>query len=147
MAGCLYLDLNPVRAAWAESPESSTYTSAYHQIEATQGKTIESAVAPIQAIPGDDVAKILKSSTPEELVERCKWLGVPRAIVEPLEAFRYDTMRVSYLFPLSAFNTSWVPNAMQKGWLYTNRAVGFDRDYRNARRFIVTSRSGCPRSC
>jgi hypothetical protein len=56
----------------AESPESSTFTSAFDRIKAAQGKTIESAAAPMQTINREEAAKILKSSTPEQLAERRK---------------------------------------------------------------------------
>jgi hypothetical protein len=72
LACCMYVDLNPVRAAMAESPETSTFTAAYDRIKATQGKTIESSAVPMQTINREDAAKILKSSTPEELAERRK---------------------------------------------------------------------------
>jgi REP element-mobilizing transposase RayT len=67
LACCMYVDLNPVRAAMAESPEESQFTSAYDRIKALQGHTVESAAAPMQTITREEAAKILKSSTPEEL--------------------------------------------------------------------------------
>jgi hypothetical protein len=56
----------------AESPESSTFTSAFDRIKAAQGKTIESAAASMQTINREEASKILKSSTPEQLAERRK---------------------------------------------------------------------------
>jgi REP element-mobilizing transposase RayT len=72
LACCMYVDLNPVRAAMAESPEESQFTSAYDRIKALQGHTVESAAAPMQTITREEAAKILKSSSPEELAERRK---------------------------------------------------------------------------
>jgi REP element-mobilizing transposase RayT len=72
LACCMYVDLNPVRAAMAESPEESQFTSAYDRIKALQGHTVESAAAPMQTINREEAAKILKSSSPEELTERRK---------------------------------------------------------------------------
>ena len=72
LACCMYVDLNPVRAAMAESPADSKFTSAYDRIKAEAGETIESAAAPMQTINREDAAKILKNSTPEQLAKRRK---------------------------------------------------------------------------
>ncbi len=50
LACCMYVDLNPIRAAMAESIEDSLFTSAYDRWKASQGKTIESSAAAMQAI-------------------------------------------------------------------------------------------------
>ena len=43
LACAMYVDLNPVRAAMAQSPEESLHTSAYDRIHAEHGEKIESA--------------------------------------------------------------------------------------------------------
>ncbi len=72
LACCMYVDLNPVRAAMAESPASSEFTSAYDRMKAANGETMESAAAPMQTINREDAARILKNSTPEQLARRRK---------------------------------------------------------------------------
>ena len=39
----MYVDLNPIRAAMAESPDEAKHTSAYDRIQAEHGEKIESA--------------------------------------------------------------------------------------------------------
>jgi hypothetical protein len=72
LACCMYVDLNPIRAAMAESIEDSLFTSAYDRFKASQGKTIESSAASMQAISTKEAAEIRKNSTPEELADRRK---------------------------------------------------------------------------
>jgi REP element-mobilizing transposase RayT len=72
LACCMYVDLNPVRAAMAESPADSKFTSAYDRMKSEAGETIESAAAPLQTINREDAAKILKNSTPDQLAKRRK---------------------------------------------------------------------------
>ncbi len=72
LACCMYVDLNPIRAAMAESIEGSLFTSAYNRLKAFQGKTIESSAAAMQAISTKEAAEIRKNSTPEGLADRCK---------------------------------------------------------------------------
>jgi hypothetical protein len=43
LACAMYVDLNPIRAAMAESPDEAKHTSAYDRIQAEQGEKIESA--------------------------------------------------------------------------------------------------------
>jgi hypothetical protein len=70
LACCMYVDLNPVRAAMAESPAKSQFTSAYDRMKAEAGETVESEAAAMQTINREDAAKILKNSTPEQLTKR-----------------------------------------------------------------------------
>ncbi len=72
LACCMYVDLNPIRAAMAESLEKSKYTSACDRIEALKGKEIESSAAAMQTISQAEAATILKTSTPDQLKERRK---------------------------------------------------------------------------
>jgi REP element-mobilizing transposase RayT len=72
LACCMYVDLNPIRAAMADSLEKSKHTSAYDRIEALKGKEIESSAAAMQTISQEEAAEILKTSTPEQLRERRK---------------------------------------------------------------------------
>ena len=46
----MYVDLNPIRAAMAESLDKSQYTSSFHRLESHQGREIESSAAAMQMI-------------------------------------------------------------------------------------------------
>lgn len=70
LACSMYVDLNPVRAAMAKSPEDSTHTSAYDRIHAQQGAMIPSAAAELVAIETAEAGKIIRSSTPAQLRKR-----------------------------------------------------------------------------
>jgi hypothetical protein len=72
LACCMYVDLNPVRAAMAETLETSRYTSAYDRIQASKGEKVASSAASMKAIPRDEAAKILRNSTPADLKRRRK---------------------------------------------------------------------------
>jgi hypothetical protein len=62
LACAMYVDLNPVRAAMAASPEESEHTSAYDRIEAGQGKQIPSAAFELVAIPTPEAGKRLRAT-------------------------------------------------------------------------------------
>jgi hypothetical protein len=51
LACAMYVDLNPVRAAMAESLEESVHTSVYDRLQAEQGAKIESTAFELRVIP------------------------------------------------------------------------------------------------
>ncbi len=54
LACAMYVDLNPVRAAMAESPEGAGYTSAYDRIKASRGAMIQSAAYDLVAVSASE---------------------------------------------------------------------------------------------
>ena len=70
LACSMYVDLNPIRAAMALTPEESLHTSAYDRIQALQGATIPSAAVDLVAIETEDAGRILRTSTPDQLRKR-----------------------------------------------------------------------------
>ncbi len=65
----MYVDLNPIRAAMAESLEKSEFTSAYDRLVAQAGKRVESSAAQMRAIPREEAAKMLRDLSPDQLRE------------------------------------------------------------------------------
>ena len=70
LACCMYVDLNPIRAAMAATPEESLHTSAYDRIQSLQGATIPSAAVDLVAIETEEASRILRTSTPDQLRKR-----------------------------------------------------------------------------
>ena len=70
MACSMYVDLNPIRAAMALTPEESLHTSAYDRIQALQGATIPSAAVDLVAMKTEVAGRILRTSTPDQLRKR-----------------------------------------------------------------------------
>jgi len=67
LACSMYVDLNPIRAAMASTPDDSIHTSAYDRIKALKGSTIPSAAVDLVAIETEEAGKILRTSTPDQL--------------------------------------------------------------------------------
>ena len=62
LACAMYVDLNPVRAAIADSPERSVHTSAYDRIEGEKGAEIESAAFDLVAIDQEEAIKLRRAA-------------------------------------------------------------------------------------
>lgn len=70
LACSMYVDLNPIRAAMALTPEESRHTSAYDRIEGQNGKTIPSIAANPVVLSTEEAGTIRRTSTPDELRAR-----------------------------------------------------------------------------
>jgi hypothetical protein len=67
LACAMYVDLNPVRAAMAESPDQSVHTSAYDRIQGEKGAQIASAAFDLVAVSNEQAGRQLRTSSPVEL--------------------------------------------------------------------------------
>ncbi len=67
LACAMYVDLNPVRAAMAATPEGSKYTSAYDRIEAGKGVTIDAAAFDLVTITNEEAGKRIRQTPVAEL--------------------------------------------------------------------------------
>ncbi len=72
LACAMYVDLNPVRAAMAESPDASVHTSAYDRIEAGKGKEISSAAFDLLAVPTEEAGRQIRQTPVEGLRQKRK---------------------------------------------------------------------------
>ena len=61
LACAMYVDLNPIRAAMAESLEQAEHTSAYDRIHGERGKEIPAAAFELKPVSHEEVGKVLKS--------------------------------------------------------------------------------------
>ncbi len=70
LACAMYVDLNPVRAATAASPEQSLHTSAYDRIHAEQGQLIDSAAFDLVPVSTEAAGKAIRETPVDELRQR-----------------------------------------------------------------------------
>ena len=70
LACSMYVDLNPVRAAMADSPDHSPHTSAFDRIEAEKGKQIDSAAFDLKPIPTDEAAEKIRNTPVKKLRQK-----------------------------------------------------------------------------
>ena len=67
LACAMYVDLNPIRAAMAESPDQAVHTSAYDRIQAEKGSQIQSAAFDLVAITNEQAGKKIRETPVDEL--------------------------------------------------------------------------------
>jgi hypothetical protein len=72
LACAMYVDLNPVRAAMATSPEQSRHTSAYDRIQSDQGKLIDSAAFDLVPVSTEAAGKTIRETPLDELRKQHK---------------------------------------------------------------------------
>ena len=63
LACAMYVDLNPIRAAMAESPGQAKHTSAYDRIKGQRGQKIPSAAFDLVAISNEDASDQIQNTT------------------------------------------------------------------------------------
>ena len=66
LACAMYVDLNPVRAAMADSPEQAEHTSAYDRIKGKRGQQIPSAAFDRISISNEEASHQIRNTTTEE---------------------------------------------------------------------------------
>ncbi|TWT71792.1 transposase [Crateriforma conspicua] len=67
LACSMYVDLNPVRAAMADSPDHSPNTSGYDRIEAERGKQIPAAAFDLRPIPTEEAGHQIRETPVDQL--------------------------------------------------------------------------------
>ncbi len=67
LACAMYIDLNPIRAAIAESPDKAVHTSAHDRIHAAEGKQINAAAFDLIPITNKEAGDKIKNTPIDEL--------------------------------------------------------------------------------
>ena len=72
LACAMYVDLNPIRAAMAESPDKAVHTSAHDRIHADRGKQIAAAAFDLVPITNQEAGDKIKNTPIEQLKKQRK---------------------------------------------------------------------------
>ena len=72
LACSMYVDLNPVRAAMAESPDQSPHTSAYDRMQADRGQQLDSAAFDLKPVPTKEAGQKIRDTPVDQLREERK---------------------------------------------------------------------------
>jgi len=72
LACAMYVDLNPIRAAIAESPDKAVHTSAHDRIHAGRGKQIDAAAFDLLPITNKEAGDKIRNTPIEELKQQRK---------------------------------------------------------------------------
>ena len=67
LACAMYVDLNPVRSAMAESPDQSPHTSGYDRMEGEKGKQIVSAAYDLVAVETESAGCVIRDTPVDQL--------------------------------------------------------------------------------
>ncbi|MEM7561402.1 MAG: hypothetical protein AAF394_19930, partial [Planctomycetota bacterium] len=70
LACAMYVDLNPIRAAMADSPDRAKHTSAYDRIHSERGKEMQSAALELKPISQEEAAETLKKTPVHKLKQQ-----------------------------------------------------------------------------
>ena len=70
LACAMYVDLNPVRAAMAATPEESQHTSAYDRIKGSRGERVSSVAVDLKPLTREQAASEIKTSSAAERKQR-----------------------------------------------------------------------------
>ncbi|MCG8652004.1 MAG: hypothetical protein MI861_19340 [Pirellulales bacterium] len=70
LACAMYVDLNPVRAALAQSPEQSQHTSAYDRIKGEKGQQMDSAAFDLIPVSTEQAGQEIKNTPVAQLREK-----------------------------------------------------------------------------
>lgn len=65
LACAMYVDLNPIKAAMADSPERAEHTSAYDRIKGKRGQQIPSAAFDLVTISNEEAGRQIRNTTVE----------------------------------------------------------------------------------